>query len=867
MPVHHRNSSTRHRNDRSPEIRRLAKRILDRTGRSSKENHDEDKAPDFAPSTWPTGSSGIERPSVRGADLSIQPHRSGAWLQQHPSQEVQKQLQILDGLQRRADTPTITGKKGTEEPKRKDQDIAHRREPPAFGEPQPRDETGRENHNQAPRFHATLPKWGLGPQRNTAIYDFYKHLGHTLDHGTRLESERNASMLREVLEDDACARHNDGATFTRWINQGEIARGSFARVYLWEKQSLDGEPPLRMAVKDSATSNFWQDYHAEGALIKQLNESGCQNVITVLDWVYKPASATQKAFVRTCYEYAEHIDLSFIVHFYKHRQLLLPEAFIWHIFWSTASALCYCRHGSNTSGETRVGWDTIVHGDLKPGNLLLAAVDDNLNRLYPTIKLGDFGVAYSIPESNPKLRAWKSTFQYGTNGYWAPEVETVNSRSIGTFRPVPASRVHGSHSDIYSLGAVIESLMNLRFNALKDHPQFDNPQVINYYSPGLRNLVKACRKTAIHARPAIYDLYLQTCTAMNKWRDAAFTEADLIDEGRPFHSQVLFSKADQSHFDNDPAFRHAFRKANRAPLLAARISTEQHAPSVPPAAQQRTRKELSTRSTESLQNKVLTAWAAGDLPSPIDAPAHEEAPFTLSSALKPPFSAAKAPPSPSSKPSPTIFSSADQRVHAARQTSNLAPGAGSITERNISPSSAFGIPFAAPPLASPIITPTIPASPNHQISPSIHVPSTRDHHHHQHLTPTTPVFHPALVSPGSPSPSILVPSQAPQPPPVPTDTKPRSMSPPPSAAAGKKRQRAGNKQRTADEQQELEQQHQPKRKISRFVEHLEENAERVAAGRPPLRRSLRRMGALKGKSEGKDKKEEKRVRFDDEAEK
>ncbi|KAI4089407.1 MAG: hypothetical protein LQ344_005409 [Seirophora lacunosa] len=729
----------------------------------------------------------------------------------------------MSALQHKSDTPAIAGTNGLTKAVQENQSD---RELLATNESPVTNEARRDTSHQAPLFHATLPKWGLGPQRHAAIYNYYKHLGRREDEGTTPDPESNASLLREILEDDACARHEDGAKVTRWINKKEIARGSFAKVYLWEKKTLDRGPPLRMAVKDSETSLFWQDYHAEGALIKQLNERGCENVITVLDWIYKPASATQKAFVRTCYEYAEHIDLSIIAHFYAQRQLLLPESFIWHVFWSTANALCYCRHGTNKSDETIPGWDTIVHGDVKPGNLLLAAADDNVNWLYPTVKLGDFGVAYNMSESNPHLRAWKSTFQYGTRGYWAPEVESVNAKQTGIFRPVAASRVHGSHSDIYSLGAVIESMMNIRFHAFKDHPDFDNPRVVDYYSPELRDLAKACRRTSIHSRPAIYDVYIQTCGAMARWRDAAFAEADLAGEGRPFHSQVLFRKEDQARFDNDHAFRHGFRKVNRGRLLRGKETT------APPPIRSTGNHLLSAKSTESLQNKIQAAWAAGDITSPVDPPAaaddDHETLFPASAFKLPGFSAAVAvpkesrhsspapPPQPQpqpNKPSPTIFSSLDQRVRAAWRASNLA--------------SAFTIPKTQQPT-----TPTT----------LVASPLSQGH---------TPVFHPA-----SPSPSILAP---PSPPSVPTETKNRSASPLPQQqqqqkTANKKRPAAAAEQTLGEQQQQQQQPKKKKQKISRFVEHLPENAERVAAAKTmPPRRSLRRMGALKGK--------ERRVRF------
>ncbi|KAL8742807.1 MAG: hypothetical protein Q9184_008192, partial [Pyrenodesmia sp. 2 TL-2023] len=297
--------------------------------------------------------------------------------------------------------------------------------------------------------------------------------------------------------------------------------------------------------------------------------------------------------------------------------------------WQTRFAIV------GTSDKTVPGWDTIVHGDVKPANMLLTPPDDSVDGLYPTIKLCDFGTSFTMPESIPKVRAWKSTFQYGTSGFWAPEIETAKplENVPGKFRPVAAHRIHGSHSDVYSLGAVIDQLMDLRFNCLKNHPDFDNPHVIDYYSPELRALVKACRKTQVYSRPAIYDVYQQTSEAVAQWRDAALAEAKSVRTGRPYQSQVLFSKADRVRFDNDPGFRHSYRKTNRAPLLTGKKTTPIHIESVIQTAPPRSSKQLlSSQSTESL-GKQLNAASHPDNFTSTSEPKTDEALSTPSSAF------------------------------------------------------------------------------------------------------------------------------------------------------------------------------------------------------------------------------------------
>ena len=55
------------------------------------------------------------------------------------------------------------------------------------------------------------------------------------------------------------------------------------------------------------------------------------------------------------------------------------------------NALCYCCYGTNKPSSYKQGWDGIVHMDIKPENMLLATPDLDTHRLYPCVKLADFG--------------------------------------------------------------------------------------------------------------------------------------------------------------------------------------------------------------------------------------------------------------------------------------------------------------------------------------------------------------------------------------------------------------------------------------------------------------------------------------------
>ncbi|KAL8689280.1 MAG: hypothetical protein Q9218_005012, partial [Villophora microphyllina] len=506
-----------------------------------------------------------ERPPPQ-KERGIQPHRSGPWLEENPPMHVLTALEESRNSQPTARNNAVAVRASSPEENRKIRDMLRVRE--SWDPNQPWPESQPETVGERwPKFKHRLAHWGMGPYNNPDLYEYYLNLDRR-DVPTFMPGS-TTSVLREVLESDAAAQQTEDRPLSKWVNRGKLGQGSYATVYLWERQFSDGGPPLYMAVKDTEKHTFWQDYNMEGALVRKLNELGCNNVITVLDWIYKPARPPAEALVRMCFELAEYKDLARLCQFYRNNGLVLPEAFIWHVFWSVANALCHCRHGTNQSRITRPGWDPIVHGDVKPGNILLTAPDPQINEAYPTVKLGDFGAAYTVSESLPKLRMWKSTHYYGTPGFMAPEVQTVDQENQFHFRPVPEDLQHGSHSDVYSLGIVMEKLMSLRWYAVTD---MENNGIttspFRFYSAELERLAAACRSESVQHRPDIYDVYRHTSIGREYYKRIASREREVVpDVGPPYHSDVLYKFSDRMKWKGSRGFRAIFSKVNRAPLL------------------------------------------------------------------------------------------------------------------------------------------------------------------------------------------------------------------------------------------------------------------------------------------------------------
>lgn len=73
----------------------------------------------------------------------------------------------------------------------------------------------------------------------------------------------------------------------------------------WEQANL--------AAKDHKSAiPFYKDYNNEGNAVRRLNDSGCKNVIEILDWV-----GTSSATFRQVFEYAHFGSVHDVLKFYR----------------------------------------------------------------------------------------------------------------------------------------------------------------------------------------------------------------------------------------------------------------------------------------------------------------------------------------------------------------------------------------------------------------------------------------------------------------------------------------------------------------------------------------------------------------------
>ena len=451
------------------------------------------------------------------------------------------------------------------------------------------------NH-QAPRPTPAVPvefqreieqRWADG-KISDAVACYYLDI-LPCDDSLRIPGQRgNPSLLDAVLTEDFEALAKDKATGNEWKSVRAIGKGAYGSVVLWEKPR-NGASPLRLALKDSLCLSFFRDYCSEAHLTRRLNDLNCKNVINVVEWTYikHPTYKTYDGMVywtqpkhRIAYEHAQYSDLRRLEKWYKTHGLLLPEAFIWHVLYSVANALCYCRHGTNESPRSRGLWDSIVHGDIKQENLFMSLPDTEVHSLYPRIKLADFGLAYTLGGPVTAVQHYKSTHEYGTTGYIAPEIEDRTPEKYGR-RRMP-HELHGPHSDIYSLGMTCKHLMGLVHrhesaskpldltSKQKQDRALTNSVLDNFYSHELREMARRCIAKDPRDRPKTFKLYQESKAQMERHRDQLYAEktaATSADGGTAtFHGHVLYSNDEQLHYQSDSKYAEDYRHALLQPL-------------------------------------------------------------------------------------------------------------------------------------------------------------------------------------------------------------------------------------------------------------------------------------------------------------
>lgn len=214
---------------------------------------------------------------------------------------------------------------------------------------------------------------------------------------------------------------NRNTIFNKYIIIGKLGTGGMSKVYL----SYDIFLKKKWAVKVINKSN--QDYLQEARIMKDLSHPLLPRIVEILE-------DRDSAYI--VMDYIEGISLNNILK--KKTDLNRDKIIV--IFRELADILIYLHSRK----------PPIIHGDIKPGNIILTDTG---------VRLIDFGIAL-------KGTVDYSNNSFGSKGYIAPEILRGKKKSI--------------KSDIYSLGMCMylvingkfpsdESVETKRFNGVQSH--------------------------------------------------------------------------------------------------------------------------------------------------------------------------------------------------------------------------------------------------------------------------------------------------------------------------------------------------------------------------------------------------------------
>lgn len=185
----------------------------------------------------------------------------------------------------------------------------------------------------------------------------------------------------------------------------------------------------------------------------------------------------------------------------------------------------------------------------------MAEPDPNNRPLYPTVKLADYGLAYTVDSENIrnlKTKLWGG----GTIPFAAPEV-------MSTVRLDPAQTPHEKvypETDIFSVGCIILQMMRQPFYRYHSYSMelidYEFPLPFNSvpYSDILRDLAMDCVRLDVRTRPRVRDVYKRTKYYADLWY-GKIGGPGVGKSGEAYAGQVLWNKDLRNRFETDMDFR------------------------------------------------------------------------------------------------------------------------------------------------------------------------------------------------------------------------------------------------------------------------------------------------------------------------
>lgn len=228
--------------------------------------------------------------------------------------------------------------------------------------------------------------------------------------------------------------------------------------------------------------------------------------------------------------------------------------------------MTYCANGHNRGPDPDPNWEDIIHSDLKPGNILIGAANPAVNRHYPTVKVADFGLAFTMPRNRTDIRSFKSRYSAGTPGYRAPEVD-----QLARGRPArqTAYPLQGTHSDVWAVGNIILEMVKVVEPHLKPKVRESTPAMVaqtvhgKVYSSELLQLIARCMRTDGRERPSPWSIYQTTRKHAEAAQKRLDWEQDYAVRSKADHalfpSKVLMTAEERDRFLDHSHYRQAYK--------------------------------------------------------------------------------------------------------------------------------------------------------------------------------------------------------------------------------------------------------------------------------------------------------------------
>ncbi|KAL8672009.1 MAG: hypothetical protein Q9168_003514 [Polycauliona sp. 1 TL-2023] len=347
------------------------------------------------------------------------------------------------------------------------------------------------------------------------------------DVDVELDPEFDDVYLEDLLDTAAFLRTHHGYE-EGWVGRRLLGKGAGGRAGLWEKLDSNGGIIDQICIKQIGNAQLQNDPQLrkpiEAKIMEDLRDRPNNGSVRLLGYRRYPKILAHRLYMEFC----RHGEIYRLIKNYRKQKQYFPEEFIWDVFHHLLNAV-----KAMDSGPLKPKYPhltTYVHRDIKPQNIFLAdpqRYDDGGIPIYPTAKLGDFGLAIITGEDDPH-NPW-ALKRFGTHGYQAPEqkyseedfdamsVSAKERAELQDYAPTGVTQdwPHlGTHTNIWEVGACMYELMVLTqvsYDLVKAHNEGSVLGKIRThrtpeYSRSLTDLVHQCLKIDPNRRPTLQKL-------------------------------------------------------------------------------------------------------------------------------------------------------------------------------------------------------------------------------------------------------------------------------------------------------------------------------------------------------------------------